>query len=572
MYGAVDNNARKVELNVISKENTDFISIKQHPNYKEIEYIDFLFEDMNCTVADEGYILISSHQHVGSAMEDYGLCYYKPREDTEYVSGKLRGPVFGIKKGEKALLVVASGYSLYSRQVITVKDGVYSMAVRFVVSGEKPFEDIELRVYHLEGDDANYSGMARTYRAHQLRYNGFKRINDRLTSELDYAKDSLFIRVRHGWKPVPTQVPEQTLENEPPMHTACTFAQVKKLVEEYYKAGIRKAEFCLVGWNIRGHDGRWPQIFPVEPALGGEEGLRELIDRAKELGFKISCHTNFTESFTIADCFDIENMVMNKNGSRPSANVWAGGRSYNMCPQKALERAKQELPKVAKLGFGGLNYIDVMTCVAPYECHHPDHPLNFRQAQECWKQIFRLSKELFGGLSSEGISEYCLSECDYCLYTSFSREPEKQWELFDKEVPFWQIVYHGICLYNSYTRTVNAPLSADKSNMLKSFECGDRPTLYYYSKFKYDGKDWMGDKDFRCGTDEEIAEGVCAAKLQYDIYQNLAYLQEVFIKEHKEISQGVYEMSYEDGSRVTADYNNMTLTLENSKGKLEFLV
>jgi hypothetical protein len=44
---------------------------------------------------------------------------------------------------------------------------------------------------------------------------------------------------------------------------------------------FKRAQLCLVGWNQKGHDGRWPQIFPVEEALGGEEKLRRLIRKAR---------------------------------------------------------------------------------------------------------------------------------------------------------------------------------------------------------------------------------------------------------------------------------------------------
>ena len=541
-------------------------------DYSKVEYIEILFEDMSCMAGEDGYILISAHEHVGKAMEDYGLCYYNERENMQYVSGILRCPVFGIKKRNKGILGIATGMPMHARQVIEVEDNIYRMSIRFQVNGETPYEQISVLVYELEGTDAEYSGMARTYRNYQLEYGGFHKISDRITPQLDYAKKSVYVRVRQGWKPVPTQIEDQTPENEPPMYVACTFKQVEKLVEEYYKAGIRDAEFCLVGWNIKGHDGRWPQIFPVEESLGGEEDLRELICKAKELGFEISCHTNFTESFTIAENFDIDNMVVNRQGERPSVAVWAGGRSYTACPEKALENAKQQLPEVAELGFGGLNYIDVMTCVAPPACYHPNHPLTRREGQYYWKEIFKLSKELFGGLSSEGAVDYCLSECDYCLYTSFSREPEKAWELFDKEVPFWQIVYHGICLYNSYSRTVNSAMSQNPANLLKSLECGDRPTVYYYSKFKSDGKNWMGDKDFRCGTEEEIQEGIVALKKQYDIFKKMEYLQTVFIESHTETSPNVFEVRYEDGSVVTADYNEMTLSLKNNKGTFSVIL
>ena len=83
------------------------------------------------------------------------------------------------------------------------------------------------------------------------------------------------------------------------MNVACSFEDVEALLEECKAMGIEHAEFCLVGWNIRGHDGRWPQVFPVEPAFGGEENLRKLIIRAKELGYSIVCHTNSTDAYSI---------------------------------------------------------------------------------------------------------------------------------------------------------------------------------------------------------------------------------------------------------------------------------
>lgn len=571
---------QNLNLTVRTEKGGTLLGYSDKLDYSEVKYIEFDFDCMNSVAGEDGYILLSRHPLGGKPMEDFGLCYYKNRENTEYVSGFLVCPVIGMKKGDKAIVCIATGMAADSRQVVRVNNDSYSMSMRFSINeiydgasiGEIPYEDINVLVYELEGENADYSGMARIYRDYQLKYGGFKRITDRLTPELDYASKSLYIRVRHGWKPVPTQIADQTIENEPPMHTACTFKQVEKLMQEYYDSGIRNAEFCLVGWNIKGHDGRWPQIFPVEEDLGGEKDLLELIAKAKELGFGISCHTNFTESFAIAENFDIENMLVSKDGTRPSIQIWAGGRSYTTCPKMALENAKEQLPKVALLGFDGLLYVDVITSVNPPDCYHPNHKINKKESINYYKKLFSLSKELFGGIASEGSSDFCLSECDFCLYISFARDPEKMWELFDVEIPFWQIVYHGICLYNSYTRTVNSAISADRSNLLKSFECGDRPAIYYYSKFRGDGRNWMGDIDFRCGTDDEIRDGIKAVKHQYDIFKELTYLQTVFIERHKEISQNVFEIKYEDGSVVIANYNSLTLTLKNANGQFEFKI
>ena len=334
-------------------------------------------------------------------------------------------------------------------------------------------------------------------------------------------------------------------------------------MEAYYAAGMRNVEFCLVGWNISGHDGRWPQFFPVEEKLGGEKDLRELTARAKELGYLISGHSNIVMAAPVANNFKFENTHMEKSGNRPFITAWAPGRSYVQCPLKAYEYAKEVYPKMKEIGFSGFNYIDEITCISPRACYDPNHPLNPSEWADYWKKIFQFTTDCFGATSSEGPVDYCLSKVDYILYATFSRKAQHDsWELFDKQVPFWQIVYHGIVLYNSLTQTVNSPMSADKLNMLKSFELGDRPTNYYFSKFKRDGRDWMGDRDFRCGTDKEIAEGVEASLKQYKIFEKLNYLQKVLIESHTETEPNVYRIKYEDGSVVIADYNKLCLSLE----------
>lgn len=111
------------------------------------------------------------------------------------------------------------------------------------------------------------------------------------------------------------------------MHVACTFKDVEDIIHAYKAAGIEKVEFCLVGWNIKGHDGRWPQILPVEESLGGEEGLRSLIKTANDAGYRVVCHTNSTDAYSIADNFDLYNIARTRNGNVSiETTYWAGGR------------------------------------------------------------------------------------------------------------------------------------------------------------------------------------------------------------------------------------------------------
>ena len=48
-----------------------------------------------------------------------------------------------------------------------------------------------------------------------------------------------------------------------------------------------------------------------------------------------------------------------------------------------------------------------------------------------------------------------IKDLDYALYTVFYRDEDKS-SLWDKEIPLWPMVYHGIIHYNMSTDTVNA--------------------------------------------------------------------------------------------------------------------
>ena len=126
------------------------------------------------------------------------------------------------------------------------------------------------------------------------------------------------------------------------------FKQVEELMDEMKAQGIEHAELCLVGWNVRGHDGRWPQAFPVEEALGGEEGLRSVMAHARRIGYRLVCHTNSSDAYRIADCWDESDIIRTKSGAlHMNDEGWSGGNMYRVCPLPALE--KHTVPTLERL-------------------------------------------------------------------------------------------------------------------------------------------------------------------------------------------------------------------------------
>lgn len=521
-----------------------------------IKYLEVCFDEWEALIGEFGYYVIADYEKLGSY-----LCFFKEQEEKEFIIKQNLMPILGVKNQKGCFLVIVHGMKNAFYVRVGMKSGVYKIAARFQLDLELPYEDISFSIIDL-GTAAEYSDMAVYYRDFQLKSGGCIPLEKRILENpyLSYAADSVQIRIRMGWKPAPPTVLEQTRENEPEMLAACSFERVKEIIDELKRQGVDKAELCLVGWNKSGHDGRWPEMFPVEEKLGGENALRELIKYAQDMGYQITCHTNSTDCYHIAEDFCEDIIVKKKDGSLSADELaWSGGKMYHLCPHKALEYVKRDLPKVADLGFKGIHYIDVMSVVPLRKCYDPNHMANPDDTEKIYRKIGNYSKELFGGFSSEGAFDFAADYLDYALYVSFGSCKEN---FFDREIPLWQIVYHGIVLSNPSTETVNYPIKAPE-NHLKLIEYGGRPTFYFYSKFMTNSAltDWLGKEDLGCGTDEELREAVKNIRSAYEEYKQTRYLQQKFITKHN-YKNGIAKVSYSDGSVIEVNYNTGEYKLE----------
>lgn len=509
---------------------------------------------------------------------DGELGTFRPRaKDGTRRSARPHMPFFGIVSPKASFVAIVKGMPFHYSFSVALKDGVYvpSMAYDFLM--DDVYEDLEVEFVELKGGDANYAGMARAYRAWQLGRKAVEPLSVRARKQplLDYMAQWPEVRVRQAWKPVPSPNPEQTVKDEPPVRPVITFDRFKEIASEFRRQGIGGAEFCLVGWNVGGHDGRWPQIFPVEPSLGGEAKLKESIRHAQGLGYHVVAHCNHRDAYLIADSWDAE-YICNKNADgslqRPKT-TWGGGRMYRICPKRAYEKfALQQMPMVRAMGFRGLHYLDVYSCVGAEGCTDPRHPLNLREGVAYTGHILQLARDTFGGIASEGSYDQNAGQLDYVLYVSFARpfEPKTYEGLVDRLVPMFQLVYNGIILSNPFTTTVNATLKGRPSE-LKTIEFGARPSFYFYANFLTPGKgrNWMGDVDLECGTDAQLRDSVAALKRGVDDYVKLWKLQRAFMDGHDELSPGVFRTTYSTGARVYVNYNKTPASVDGVTVKAE---
>ena len=476
--------------------------------------------------------------------------------------------MFGMKTPRRTFVAIVKGLKYYFHTSVLVKKGEYRMSC--VLPEElchEPYEDFEIEFRTLTGADATYGGMARAYRAYQLKRGAIKPFKERVKGNdtLKYAVEAPEIRIRQAWKPVPSPIPEQVPENEPAIkRVAVTFDRVGDIARELKRQGVGKAELCLVGWNIGGHDGRWPQSFPPEAKLGGEAKLRQCIKDTLDAGYLIVPHGNFRDAYRIAENWDIEYLIKDKNGDPVQAHsqFWGGGRQFQICPRRGYEFwASREMPRMAALGFKGMGYFDVVTILLAPKCDDPRHPLNRAEAAKFWGKSAEVSRKFFGGFASEGSLDHFAGSLDSVLYASFGDPRKTKKGLVDRISPIWQLVYNGVIVNNPFTTTVNFT-AQDRYSRLKLLEFGGRPNFYFYSKFVDDGTDWMGKSDLGCATDEELRASVAKIKAGWDIYSTVNNLQFEYMDEHAELAPDVFLTTWADGTRLVTNYGSKPYAFE----------
>lgn len=461
----------------------------------------------------------------------------------------------GFGKGDVAYMAIAKGMRFECRTEVNYEKNKYQMRFYFDLNNLPVYEDLIIDFYTLKGDDANYSAMGRLYRKLKLESGEVKPITKRATPELMYASQAPEIRIRQAWKPYPSPVPEQTEATEPPLKVKVTFDRVSQIIDELKRQGVEKAQICLVGWNKSGHDGRWPQTFPVEEKLGGQEKLEKLVKKAQSMGYQIVCHSNAVGACSIADCFDINMMSHDRYGKVRKSNVWSGGQFYRLCPKKYHETlSKDNINRISKLGFKGLHYIDVISTINPVGCHNPLHPTTSKESGEYWAKELDDAKKLFGGIASEGGYDYIAGHLDYGLYITFFLK--KIPPMADRYAPIWHIIYNGIIMSNAATDTVNYSIKP-REDAMKVVEFATRPSFYFYSAFATNADDnWMGKVDLSCDTDEAMVKSVSAIKKGYDLLQEIGHLQYAFFEEHKEVEPNVFLSRFSDGTEIICNYTD----------------
>ncbi|MBO5255273.1 MAG: hypothetical protein J6B07_05550, partial [Opitutales bacterium] len=124
----------------------------------EVKNIEIVLPETSANKGESGYYIMP-HGTLG---------YFTKNNGTETSRNPIK--MFGMKKSDSCVVGIVKSMELEYTTVVQAKDGKYEIFPRFNISAieHAPYEDIIVDFVELEGDDADYSGMAKAYRKYQL--------------------------------------------------------------------------------------------------------------------------------------------------------------------------------------------------------------------------------------------------------------------------------------------------------------------------------------------------------------------------------------------------------------------
>lgn len=577
LYGEPNNSTEKPvsnDLNKVVVRNYELVkcdeglrlTIPKGDIADDVWGIEVLPTFMKAKRGDDGYWL--------SSRGVYGLF---DKSEGSFRKSKQQMPIYALKRGATMWWGHVKKWRFDYQHIVRVTNGEYESVLRFRADGVRKYFDLYNDIvvdYHcLQGEEATYVNVAKVYQKYQIENSGVKPIKERIKEypELEYLAEAIVVRIQtHAAKPIADdwafgdarKKADFTPETEWGLEVHMPFGVAEEFVQAIKDSGVDKVTFVSAGWNYGGYDGRTPQHFPVEQTIGGETGLRRLIEKTQKLGYQMTLHATNTDGYTVSPMWDEWWAGKLKDGSYDRGFVWAGGWCINVCQVASWSKwVPEELKKMADLGVRGPHYIDVYSATYPNRCADTRHPATPEKMAEIQNKVLAMSKQLMGGAASESGCDHVAANIDYINYIDrdIKRMDEGKLPFATGVYPLWELVYHGIILYNSDRATQNHTRGkclykiersgdprwmegdgiVDPKISLKIVEFGGRPIFYTY-KFA----------------------DVPRIKRAWDEFVPVRHLQTEMMCDHRQVGENLFLTAYADGSKTICNYNETVVEWE----------
>ncbi len=481
-----------------------------------------------------------------------------PREEEAF-----RLPVFGAKTGETALLGVVEGgeaacvlrtlaagdNAQYFRvfpsfvyrelQTVALFENTANERAVSQVAARAMQETPTVRYLLLEGEHADYSGMAAAYRQRLLATGG---IVPRDTTPALVVR--LYGAVRK--RVVTLGVPHDALT------TLTTFAQAREIADALDALGVR-AHLLLTGFSAAGTRHKNTQTPSPMAMLGGEKGLRALITRCEEAGFPLAMTAEMIavrkDGYGYRALSDATRFASDGIAWQYAPDRVDYGRDYTqetvslLMPQLLAERLSRYAQAAEVLGVRSVEVADWGERLYAQQGKRDRRTRD--EALACWKDA---ADGLNVSVVAGGGNAYVLD--DVSRLTGLSANATG-FDLETRPIPFYQMVVHGLIPYSG------APLNAAddaREELLRMLEYGADPSCDWFYTDDLTATQFTLLTDVYSGNYRVWLD---AAKERYAAALALHEISEGSqMARHDALPEGIARVTYQNGARLYVNYTS----------------
>ncbi|NLK74266.1 MAG: hypothetical protein GX288_03120 [Clostridiales bacterium] len=511
-----------------------------------------------------GSIIENGSRHVSMdrvSIPFYGQDYAKNYKTYDKLAIDSNFPVFGIKSGDNAVFAIVengaaiggvtaqitSNYMKYNIAYpyfdYTIVDGFGREGVAYAFYGVEPEVDYTIRYHFLQGEEANYSGMARYYRSYLLQrgYLSQDKASNELPLDIQFI-GSINKTVNYVGLPIETTYP------------MTTFEEAGNIMNLLHDNSINNANVLYSGMVNGGLTFKSVSKVKVQKELGGVRGFQRLDSQLQSIGYEVYPDIDFTRIYEEGHGIKHKNDVsryLNRNSAFMSDIDPASGEktffgaSLLVNPLLYDEIVHNFLDHYKELKTDNI-YVASMGAYLSG---------NYSSDAGVTRQTaYLLTKRLLDTLSSKGYSMKFDSGNDYILpyadsLTNVATSSSNQ-RIEAYSIPFVGMVLKG---YLPYTcQSINQSSNSERA-VLEAVESGaglnyllmheDQLSLVdtdQINLFSVDYELWL----------EEII------RTYNQLNGDLGYLSNVEIREHRHLDDDINCVVYDDGSKVYVNYRD----------------
>ncbi|HHV51468.1 MAG TPA: hypothetical protein GXX54_07170 [Clostridiales bacterium] len=478
-------------------------------------------------------------------------------------------PVFGVKQASKSFLAIIedsaafaniranragpyssynevySSFNVHAYQNISI--GGMSTATKLIGIQDSPYQgDIQIRYAFLE-PDSTYVDMADYYRSYMLDKNNAEKIKTaesvpmhvEFIGAIDKTKSTLGFQYNG-------------------IETLTTATQASEILQDLKNSGIKNISANYSGWFNGGLKQQLATRIKVEKAIGGKKGLTTLMDFANKSDIPLYFSINLLTTPPRSKGFNKFTMSVRQIDQRDAKKytydyVTKEGISYSsiLNPgvlQPILDRFGK---KASKMGITRLDIQDIGSNV--FADYTEGKIIDRETTVNIYRELLKKQSGEYQSLMTHGGFAYTFPYVDIVVDAPFS---DSGFDMVDRPVPFYQIVYHGYVQYSGSPLNLSYDFTAD---MLRLIEYGGSP---YYQVMAGKSSSIMGtDYSYLCSNTYDNWKD--KIKETYSkINQVLAPSIGQTIVDHKKIQDDVFMTKYENGYKVYVNYSDKDVSAD----------